>query len=554
MRILNKQSVLVLTSMIGASTACAGDAVCIAQVSSASWCKPESNTCQGDASVKCSCDAPMPNKPKHANTVSGHSEGALVNSICTDIDPESWCREDGMCARLNNVSCVAGSRREIAPVRHTAPAVLYAPAPVDVVRAGSDEGHLNHSICIAIDPESWCREDRHCAKGHDKVLCGGAAMGVRARAIAQVYGMDRARAFADSAPVRDGDAVRDARAVVRRNPTAPRVERTAPRAERTRRTHVNHTQTMTLWTEWPTLEEGGWPAYFEKLLGFVNHNCGGLGFTKLIMRVNDPHFQSDRGHLWQPRTSSAFYKNFLAHLPRNMEIHIYPYLLDEPSADAWNRVRGASSPLEGVFKFVQEWNLLLESVDGKVRIAGVVTDKEEQRHFIGDLKNLRAYKKNSKGARHERLTYGTAVGYDTIGSITAKHVGEVDHFYLEMYDFYVEGSKPAIHVHAHGDSLNNPEEFIDVLDDQVWGRFVERYQNHDNITFMWSVQHLKSRECNYPTDTNCGDKVDFGSWRISKFREFMEILAVRHPVFAQRNHAIFQFSFVPKTWMPGQCN
>ena len=147
-----------------------------------------------------------------------------------------------------------------------------------------------------------------------------------------------------------------------------------------------------LWAEWPTLEVSQWPEYFGKLLEFIESNCGNFQVTEIVMRILDPEFQSERGQLWQVSTSSSFYSHFMRHLPSNIVVHFYPYLLERSSATRWSRFMRVRVPLEATFKFVRDWNDLLSANGARARVAGVVTDKEEGRHFLSDMTHLAAYK------------------------------------------------------------------------------------------------------------------------------------------------------------------
>ena len=304
-----------------------------------------------------------------------------------------------------------------------------------------------------------------------------------------------------------------------------------------------------LWAEWPTLDVSQWPEYFGKLLEFIESNCGNFQVTEIVMRILDPEFQSERGQLWQVSTSSSFYSHFMRHLPSNIVVHFYPYLLERSSATRWSRFMRVRVPLEATFKFVRDWNDLLSANGARARVAGVVTDKEEGRHFLSDMTHLAAYKERYSTAGQPKLRFGLTLGFDSVGSISGLP-SEVDDFYIEMYDFYVHGIAPAIPVEAHNNgALNNPERFLNILDERVWGPFLRRYNEHSNIIFMWSLQHKESNKCIYPLpDSTCGERVDMGSWRADAFNNFLDKVAQRHPVFGQRRHGLFQFSYVPHAW------
>jgi hypothetical protein len=504
-----------------------GDALCQREAGASSWCRREDFTCQGKPKVKCTCDPPAE---------SSHTSRPKPNHrICIErVGPESWCRDDLTCQGRPDIKC--GDAAIAAPASSTKSAakprtVITTVAPVAVARTGTvaplshsvvpvSVGALNHAICTAIDPASWCKESGFCHK-HDHVPCRGAVTAAAA------------------APT------------LRRRPEVPSERPAGTRV--THRATTSPTDTMILWTEWPTLEEGAWPDYFSKLREFLTGNCAGIRFHRVVMRVLDPTFQRSRGELWQVSRTSSFYVDFLRHLPASIDVHIYPYLLDEESALKWSGDgRDAHSALEGVFKYIRNWNDLLIEDGLPVRLGGVVCDKEEGRNFLHDLRFLDVMKERYSTRGGPRLKFGLAIGFDTAGSIPS-FSDEIDNFYLEMYDWYEQGRKPVRKIIAEEhDAVNKPSMFVDLLERlQQLGRHYHRYREHDRIVFMWSLQNRGSNQCMFPlNDNTCGERNDFGSWTGHHFRQFLSELSSRESVFAQRQHALFQFSYVPLTWHP----
>ena len=154
-----------------------------------------------------------------------------------------------------------------------------------------------------------------------------------------------------------------------------------------------------------------------------------------------------------------------------------------------------------------------------------------------------------------RLRFGLTLGFDTTGSIPI-YPASVDDFYIEMYDWYVWGRPGVVPIEANtGEMLNNPERFIQALDErQQWGQFFNKYSRHEKIIFMWSLQARSSKSCLFPlTDGTCGERNDFGTWSAHAFKDFLDLLPQRDPVFAQRQHGLFQFSYVPQHWHSKTC-
>lgn len=514
-----------------------GDALCHREAGPASWCRREDFTCQGKPKVKCTCDPPQEASTK--------KKGKPNHQICIErAGPSSWCRGDLTCQGRPDIRC--GDDAAVVPPRTASVAeprprvVPTTPVPVVTKKVSTGVSHahvvapvaadaLNHSICTAIDPASWCKENGFCHK-HDHVACRG--VGVSTPAL-------RKRP----------EKPTEAPAVTTRAVHHPRGSAATSAAS-----HGGPTDDMIMWTEWPTLEKGAWPDYFARLREFLTDNCGGFRFNRVIMRVLDPSFQAKRGELWQVTRTSSFYVDFLRHLGAGIEVHIYPYLLETESALKWTSGRGddVETALEGAFKYVRDWNNILIEDGLPARLGGIVCDKEEGRNFLHDLEHLGGLKTRYSVPGAPRLKFGLAIGFDSTGSIPS-FSDEIDNFYVEMYDWYIPGHRSVRPIVAERyDAVNNPRKFVDVLETvQDLVSHYHRYRQHDRIVFMWSLQNSGHRHCMYPlNDGTCGERQDFGSWTPGHFREFLSVLASREAVFAQRQHALFQFSYVPLSWHP----
>jgi hypothetical protein len=459
------------------------------------------------------------------------------------VSPESWCREDYTCQYGRHIKCGASSVQEPAtggkttkaPETSTKKPVTKPVAQVDDGKKKVEKVHqapqvteqvgrdvLNHSICIAINAASWCKENGFC-HGNDNVRCKG---------------------------------VGNTRAVPDKTISAPPALRAHVSEENEkRRKPSGGPDSMILWVEWPTLEVGGWPEYFANLLAFVTNACGGIRFHRLVMRVLHPEFQRERGKLWQISETSAFYTEFLSKLPRGIEVYIYPYLLNGKAASSWSDTMGVSMPIEGAFKYAHEYNKLLIRHGHGARIFGIVTDKEEGRHFEGDLVHLRTLKDRYTGGGAPRLRFGMTLGFDCAGSIPSLNK-DIDDIYLEMYDFYQYDSKHVVPVEP-GSFRNDPHGFSNELDrKQRWSLHFDRYRKHEKVIFMWSLQSRSSNKCMHPmNDNTCGERDDFGTWTPRAFRDFLSHISSRESVFKERQHALFQYSVVPHSWHPhhGTC-
>jgi hypothetical protein len=303
-----------------------------------------------------------------------------------------------------------------------------------------------------------------------------------------------------------------------------------------------------LWLEWPSMRSSEWTSFYDNVLNFMKSNCGQFKVSRVIARVLSPDFQSSRGRLWQVGTDSVFYQSFLAKVPQGTEIMIYPYMLESNPA-VWMADMGTSTGLEGVYKYVSEWNALLSKERPYIRIAGIVTDYEEHKGFESHLPNISFYKEVYSTPGQPVLRFGTAMGYDQPRR-AASISSNIDDVYLEMYDFYEHGSKPTI-LFEQGKVKNDIETTLAKMDDAVWQRFLRLY-DQGNLHFMWSLQARSSKECLYPiAGKKCGTKDDLGVWDAPKAAEFINTVKARYPQMRNKLHGFFEFSYMPTSWM--QC-
>ena len=412
-----------------------------------------------------------------------------------------------------------------------------------------------NAYCASRLTGSWCREESNTCHGLPAVSCScthgpgvasaGAGAGSADSSFSGSYsGGRRAAAHPGSYRVID-----------------------PPAAARTTPAHPKHGHDGSfLWLDWPTMYRSEeWETYFKTVIKYMQSNCGGIRINRVIMRVNHPDFQEGRGLLWQVSERSVFYTHFLSKLPSSIEVHILPYF-DEDSIEYWEHMYRLGSPLENAFKYASQWNELLTKTGTGVRIAGIVVDKEEggrgKGDFDRDMPKLADIKRKYSARGGAPLRFGMAIAFSSAGSMDGISP-YVDDYYLEMYDFYIEGSYPVSRIRADSSTnLNDPGEFLRVLDATVWSSHLERY-NDPRVNFMWSVQNAKSRDCLYPlVEGRCGPigydrhtemefkTVDFGSWEVDKFVQFLSLIKATHPrAFANKNHGLYQFSFMPHSWM-----
>jgi hypothetical protein len=233
------------------------------------------------------------------------------------------------------------------------------------------------------------------------------------------------------------------------------------------------------------------------------------------------------------------FADFFAKLSPSVELHIYPYLLDAKAQSNWANYRATGAPLEGVYKYARDWNRFFGSAGVGTRITGIVLDGEENKGFLVEFPNVPKYKSTYGVAR-----LGVAIGFDQPGA--ASKYAQADDFYLEMYDFYVvDAPKLTLVQTVASDSAAS---FLDKLDQEVLYPFVDKYSD-PRLHFMWSVQAKSRSDCLYPLGSGCGSSDDFGILSAVDFNLFLRIVQVKYPVLAGRSHGIFQFSFIPTSWL-----
>lgn len=307
---------------------------------------------------------------------------------------------------------------------------------------------------------------------------------------------------------------------------------------------------MFLWSEWPSMwGEPDWIEFYGKLLDFVSSSP--LNINRVILRMLDPIYGTvattpeTKHDLWTVSVDSVVYTAFLSKLPSSVKtFDVYPYLMDLYNQDRWKKSMNTTMPLEGVFKFCNQWNALLERQGLAVRCQGVTVDGEERRGYITELSSISSYK-----AAYGGLTFGYSTGYTQVG-VLGTYSNFTDDFFFQLYDFYVRGIYPPELVQNSDVAKDDVNGLISRLNSLVWYQHLPYYE-HPKARFMWSIQNNASNDCLYPDGpTRCGIKQDFGVWSINGFLSFVSTLKSLYPTkFGNKPHGIFQFSFVPNSWV-----
>jgi hypothetical protein len=307
---------------------------------------------------------------------------------------------------------------------------------------------------------------------------------------------------------------------------------------------------MFVWAEWPSMAgEADWIAYYTKLLNFARTSP--LNVNRVMLRVLDPVYgtvattRETKHDLWTVSVDSVIYTSLLSKLPASVKtFDVYPYLMDVYNQNRWVAAMKTSKPLEAAFKYCGQWNALLKEQGIALRCGGVTVDGEERRGYLTEFPAVNSYKSTYGG-----LTFGYATGYPQVG-VLGSYDSFVDDFFFELYDFWVRGIYPAKLVQNSDVAKDDVSGFITKLNGNVWNQYL-RYYEHPKARFMWSVQNIASNDCLYPDGPKrCGIKQDFGAWSINGFLSFVSTIRSMYPTkFGNKQHGIFQFSFVPNSWI-----
>lgn len=310
------------------------------------------------------------------------------------------------------------------------------------------------------------------------------------------------------------------------------------RGSRSAKCERNPSRPLFVWAEWPELyKPTQWRNYFDTLLSFASGNCGNFVIPKIVMRVTDPEWAG----LFTVGRESSFFTDFLSRIPEGVDLRIYPYFFTTEAQDKWAAYSGTGRPLEGVFKYAKEWNKLLSKERLPVRITAVVADSEERHGFEAEQRRVPQYKRT-----YGIPTFAVGIGFDALRH--REYYPSADEFYMEMYDFYDVHHEGLPAKRVETSHKDKPHSFLEVLHRKSLHPFVRSYDD-PRMHFMWSVQARSKRDCIYPLEGTCGLSDDFGWFSAGDFNTFMGLVQERYPVFSGRSHGIFQFNYVPPSWL-----
>jgi hypothetical protein len=313
-----------------------------------------------------------------------------------------------------------------------------------------------------------------------------------------------------------------------------------------------------LWVEMPrrAMRNGeSLRGFLSKLLQFIRQNRVVIKVSQLVLRILSPRTRVSRTSIYQNPSTSLIYTELLQHLPSDVEVRMYPYLgkgSSENYQKVWAEYMGEPEHryLTAVYRFAQEWNDALALLGCPVRFNGVTVDMEEGIRLDKDeLMEI-------KGRFLELPYFGISVGFDDVRWVKTYH-DVVDHYYLQLYDFYYRGTKDiCLHVDTSPfvHHKNEPIHMYDWLQDRIVNElsdvkrlFSGKYKSQ--LYLLWSTQHAGSNDCLYPLHGRCGHSYDFGTWSPESFHEFLVHASSDTSAFSGfAGHGIYEFAFVQNNW------
>jgi hypothetical protein len=315
-----------------------------------------------------------------------------------------------------------------------------------------------------------------------------------------------------------------------------------------------------LWTEIPKSAKQDEPSlkkFYAKLLQFINGNCLQARVTRVILRMSQPDSKCGGNYMFQNHAETILYRRFLKRLPAGTDLRLYPYLgslSGERYQQRWaahmNEPR--ENFLTAVYKFTEQWNLFLESVNAPVRFNGVTLDMEE---------GIELNKAELEQIRQRFVTvpkFGISVGFDDVKWIYQYHK-VVDEYYLQMYDFYCPGVTHMCQTHHTSPFVAHKDNHIGMsswIEEAVIRRLKDvaslfKAKKHKSkLLLMWSTQHAGSDECLYPSGGRCGHSYDFGTWSAPDFKSFLSHVQSDLSLYSGfGGHGIYEFAYIRNEWL-----
>lgn len=351
-----------------------------------------------------------------------------------------------------------------------------------------------------------------------------------------------------------------------------------------------------MWVDWPEhlndREINDWATYYRHVADYTSpHKVMPIG--RMIFSVMHPSFIGERnfGKLWDADLEAVFVKLLMVkEFHPSVEVYIHPYV--EEYEEEWKTDMGTTSALEGVFKYIDELNRLIQSIrPASAYVTGIVCDYTDE--IVKELPNIPDFR--SQYTAHAResgeMVFALSAYRHAAEDIDLPGLEIVDQWFLEMSDW----DQP-VDILASG-ARYYPGNYLSALV-REGGLNPAEYAN-SKIQFTWMTESIQSNylyrdECFCPTPViepevsynvfginyvieqeqthdvyliasgkyyydpvllwydgfSCGDSNQLGALPPNVVREFFEKMRERYPaeMGSLTAHGFSRFSRTPRRW------
>jgi hypothetical protein len=324
---------------------------------------------------------------------------------------------------------------------------------------------------------------------------------------------------------------------------------------------------MFLWIEMPAIQtRAEFTAFYQRLAVFLTSNCANIRAHTLVIRVNHPAFPTRGGEpMFWPPSSSPLFTELISKLgvETSVKILLYPYVMEDFDRTKWVQfaqdqnvtplVNNRTSVLDGIYKFTQGWQDLVNKTSKSFVIEGFMIDNEELTAILGTQNkfNLSVESLSPYKAAFPLIKVGTTLGYDDLKRVKLLDP-VIDYFHQQVYDFYYPYSGAD---RSPTDSIfevyrDNPTEFYKVVMSNVlMPALLKAYAGRESkVMLMWSSQTMTSGGCIYPMGSaRCGINYEF-NWSPERFNQFMELVQ-KTPGWSAFQHGLYTYNFIRQDWL-----
>ena len=256
-----------------------------------------------------------------------------------------------------------------------------------------------------------------------------------------------------------------------------------------------------MWVDWPEhlnrREFQLWDSYYRDVAEYTSPGKV-MPIGRMIFSVMHPSFMGERrvGKLWDVDPTAVFVKLLMLNeFNPSVEVYIHPYA--EEYEEEWKRDMRTTSSLEGVFKYIDELNRLIQSIrPGSAFVTGIVCDYTDE--IVKELPNIPRFRSEYTGHAREsgEVVFALSAYRHAAEDIDLPGLEIVDQWFLEMSDW----DQP-VDILASG-ARYYPGKYLSALVSQG-GLDPAEYAN-SKIQFTWMTEFIQSNylnrdECFCPT-------------------------------------------------------